>query len=254
MKKILILMLTMLMVTGCGRNAKLIVGIDDGYPPVGFRDDNGNIVGFDIDLAKETAKRMDMEFEFKPIDWNAKEEELDSGRIDMIWNGLNITPERKEKILFSKPYMENRQILLIKKGKAFDIHSEYDMAGLVVGTRAGSTAEAYINRNEELKNTFAGFKAYDTFKMAFDDLVADKFDVLIIDELAGRYERMKNIDALDVINVTVGSVTEIGIGFRKNDTDLRNKVQKAFDDMVDDGTAKEISEQWFDSDLIKSMR
>ena len=254
MKIFLPLMLIFFMLTGCGdanTTNKLTVGIDDGYPPVGFRDAKGEIVGFDIDLARETANRMGVEFEFKPIDWNSKEEELNSKRIDMIWNGLNITPERKEKILYSKPYMNNRQILLIKKGNVFDIHSEYDLAGKIVGMRAGSTAEAYINQNETLKTSFAGFKAYDNFKAAFNDLVDDKFDVFIIDELAGRYERMQHIDKLDVIDVTIGSITEIGIGFRKGDIELRNKVQAAFDEMVIDGTAKEISVKWFDSDLIK---
>lgn len=254
MKKIFLpLMLIVFMMTGCGGvdiMDKLTVGIDDGYPPVGFRDENGEIVGFDIDLAKETANRMGVKFEFKPIDWNLKEEELNSGRIDMIWNGLDITPEREEKFLYSKPYMNNRQILLIKKGNVFNIHSEYDLAGKIVGMRAGSTAEVYINRNEDLKKSLADFKTYDTFQAAFDDLVSDKFDVLVIDELVGRYERIKNIDKLDVIDVTIGPVTEIGIGFRKNDIELRDKVQLAFDDIVKNGTAKKISEQWFDSDLL----
>lgn len=248
------LVLIVLLLTGCGvaqETKKTVVGIDDGYPPVGFRNEQNEIVGFDIDRAKETSKRMGVEFEFKPINWNAKEEELYSGHIDMIWNGFNITPERKEKFLYSKPYMENRQILLTKKGKELNIYSEYDLADKIVGVRAGSTSEAYVNRNENLRKTFTDFKTYDTFKAAFNDLIADKFDVMIIDELAGRYEKSRYVDKLDVIDVTIGPVTEIGIGFRKDDTELRNKVQTAFDAMVRDGTAREISRQWFDADLIK---
>ena len=255
MKKIFFpLVLIVLLLAGCDgfhETKKLIVGIDDGYPPVGFRNEKNEIVGFDIDLAKETSKRMGVEFEFKPINWNAKEDELNSGNIDMIWNGFNITPERKEKFLYSKPYMENRQILLIKKGKELDIYSEYDLADKIVGVRAGSTSEAYVNRNEDLRKTFSDFKTYDTFKAAFNDLVTDKFDVMIIDELAGRYEKSRYVDKLDVIDVTIGPVTEIGIGFRKDDTELRNKVQAAFDEIMKDGTAQKISRQWFDADLTK---
>lgn len=265
MRKIFLpLMLLLFILSGCGgekdpgnvnsmkHNRQIIVGIDDEYPPMGFRNDKGEIVGFDVDLAKEAAKRMGVQVEFKPINWGNKEKELDSANIDLIWNGLDITPERKERILYSKPYMDNRQILLVKKDSAFDIYSEYDLAGKVVGTQYGSNSRDYIEENKELKNSLKEFKTYVSFKEAFLDLAIGEIEVLIVDELAGRYEMNKQPFKFDVIDVTIGPVTEIGIGFAKNNTELRDKVQTVFDSMIKDGTAQQISKNWFQADLIKS--
>ncbi len=259
MKKLLLpLLLLIFFVTGCGgglkEKPKLIVGVDDEYAPMGFRDEQGELVGFDIDLAKETAKRMAVELEFRPIDWDNKIVELKIGRIDMIWNGLDITPERKTNILYSKPYMDNRQILLVKAGNNQGIRSEYDLAGKIVGTQGGSNSETYIIQNENLRNTFADFKIYGTVKAAFEDLDSGNVDVLICDEIAARYEISKIPNKFEVVEVTVGPATEIGIGFRKDDIELRDKVQKAFDEIIADGTAKRISEKWFQADLIKRHR
>ena len=265
MKKIFLpLMLLILFVTGCGgqdsqdtdspEKQKLVIGLDDEYAPFGFRDEQGNLIGFDIDFAKEAAKRLDVEFEFRPIDWSKKEDELDAGHIDIIWNGLDITPERQERILYSKPYMDNRQILLVKNNSNFKIRSTNDLSGKVVGTQAGSNSETYINENENFKNTFAEFKTYLNFKEAFKDLESGEVDVLIVDELAGRYEMSKIPAKFEAVEVTIGPVTQIGIGFRKEDAELRDRIQKVFDDMIRDGTAKEISEKWFRTDLVKSRR
>lgn len=266
MKKVFLLLLIIFVISGCGgeqdpKNSsspkyerKLVVGIDDEYAPMGFRNEKGELIGFDIDLAKEAAKRMGVQFEFLPIDWNNKENELDSGRIDLIWNGLDITPERQERILYSKPYMDNRQILLVKKDNDQGIRSEADLAGKVVGTQDGSNSADYIHQNEKLKNSFKEFKTYRNFRDAFNDLESGAVDVLIVDELAGRFEMSKVPSKFDPIETTIGPVTEIGIGFRKGDTELRDKVQSAFDSMIRDGTARRISEQWFQADLIKLRR
>ena len=270
MKKFLPLIILSLIIlslmTGCGggqgaddsgdtkSDKTLVVGLDDEYAPMGFRDKNGELIGFDIDLAKEVGKRMGVALEFLPIDWNNKENELDSGRIDIIWNGLDITPERKERILYSKPYMDNRQILLVKKDNRQGIRSEGDLAGKRVGTQAGSNSETYVHQNEQLRDSFAEFKTYRNFRDAFNELESGLVDVLIVDELAGRYEMSNVPSKFDPIEVTVGPVTEIGIGFRKEDVELRDKVQKVFDSMIADGTARKISEQWFQADLIKAYR
>ena len=266
MKKFsLLLLLTIFILTGCG-NVKesekhtdstrykkvLIVGLDDEFAPMGFRNEAGEIVGFDIDLANEAARRMGVELEYRPIDWDNKEFEITSGNIDMIWNGCDIMEEYKEYMIFSKPYMSNRQVLLVKSGNQQNINSEYDLAGKKVGTRAGSVSEDYINANEDFKKSFAAFKTYRNIKEEFDALINDEVDVLIIKEIAGRYEIINHPGIFEIINVTVGPVTEFGIGFRKGNTALRDKVQEVFDGMVkDDGTAKKISVEWFQADLIK---
>ena len=255
MKKFFALLLLLTVIfTGCGdTNSKrvFVIGLDDEYAPLGFRDDKGVIVGFDVDLAKEAARRMGVTFEFKPIDWNDKERLLTEGEIDIIWNGFDITPARQRYALFSKPYMENRQVILIKTGAEHLIRSEVDLAGKIVGTQAGSTSVCYINDNAKLKAKFAEFKTYPHFKAALQALDTGEVDAVIADELLSRYTVSRQADKFDIVDVTVGPACEIGIGFRKDDVELRDRVQKVFDEMVKDGTAKKISERWFHADVIK---
>ena len=259
MKKFLMIICAALLISGCGGKdignisykKVYVIGLDDEYAPMAFRDERGEIIGFDVDLAKEAARRMGVIFEFRPIDWSNKIEELNSRRIDIIWNGLDITPERQEHILYSKPYMDNRQILLVKADSTLDIHSEYDLAGKIVATQAGSNSESYVEYNEPLKNSLKEFRTFGSFKTEFKDLESGAVDVLIVDEIAGRYAMSKVPDKFKALEVTIGPVTAIGIGFRMTDIALRDEVQGVFDEMIKDGTAKEISEKWFQADLIK---
>ncbi|MBR6712636.1 MAG: amino acid ABC transporter substrate-binding protein [Selenomonadaceae bacterium] len=262
MRKIFIMaMLLMMTLTGCGGDSDLTdksgtikIGLDDEYAPMGFRDEKGELIGFDIDLAKEAARRLGVKAEFVPIDWDKKEEAITSGRVDMLWNGCDITDERKEYMIFSKPYMNNRQILIVKRGNTQNIHSVSDLEGKVVGTQAGSNSVDYVEQHKDLKESFEAFKTYRNYREAFHDLDKDLVDVLIADEIVSRYAMLKRAGKFEIIEVTVGSATEIGIGFRKDNIELRDKVQKVFDEMVKDGTARKISEQWFQADLIKLKR
>ena len=252
------IVLLIFLMTGCGNESasrdKLIIGIDENYAPMAFHDDKGTLVGFDIDLARETAKRMDIEIEFKPIDWSKKREEITSGNVDMIWNGLDINAKRKEYMTFSKPYMKDRQIILVKIGNGSGIVAEGDLEGKIVGTQAGASPENYINENEKLRNSLREFKTYPNFKEAFAALDSGEIDVLICGELNARYEITKEPGKFEVVEMTIGPANEVGIGFRKDDTALRDRVQAAFDEIVEDGTAKEISEKWFQADLINYKR
>lgn len=260
-----LLLLTMSL-TGCGgggddKNSTsmkyskiIIVGVDDKFPPICFRNEQGELVGFDVDLAKEAARRMGVELEFKPIDWDKKESEITSGNIDMIWNGCDITDEYKNYMIFSKPYMDNRQILLVSFDNPKNIHSLSDAEGLIVGAQAGSNAEDYINENPYIKNSFAKFVTYHDVKEGFKKLSNGELDAIIVDEIAARYEINIHPDTFEIVEDTIGPYTEFGIGFPKNHTELRDKVQKVFDDMIHDGTATKISESWFQADLIKRRR
>ena len=194
---------------------------------------------------------MGVTFEFRPIDWNGKETALTSGNVDMIWSAYDITDEYAGYMIFSKPYMDNRQIILMRKDNTAEIRSENDFAGKIVGTQSGSNSETYVNENKDLKKTFADFKTYRSFKNAFAALNGG---LLIVDEIAGRYEMKRSPDTFKAREFTVGSATKFGIGFRKDDVELRDRVQKAFDDIVKDGTAKKISEKWFQADLINVDR
>ena len=238
--------------TGAGNSGnKIVVGLDDEFPPMGFRDENNEITGFDVDLAKEAAKRLGREVEFKAIDWSSKEAELKSKRIDVLWNGLDITPERQENMLFSKPYMENRQIVFVRHDNtSLSIMDESGLAGLTVGTQSASTAEEYINEKTALKESIKELKSYGDFTSAFMDLENGRLDVVVGDEIVGRYYISKHPDKIDALNVVIGPISQFGIAFRKDDTTLRDEVQKTFDEMVKDGAAGKISEQWFGKDLV----
>ncbi len=251
-----VMMLLCLLMTGCGSDSDssgvIIVGFDES--PLGYRDERGEIVGFEIDLAREAINRAGAKAEFKIIHWNEKEQELNSGNIDMIWNGMDITPERKEIMLFSKPYMDNRRVIVVLKKNPLEIVSEGDLDGKNIGVKAGTTAEFYFETEEGAKDKLKALKTYDSDENTFKALESGEVDAVVCDEMLGRYYVVKYNHNFEVLNITVGKTNQYGIGFRKGDTELRDRIQAAFDSMVKDGTAKKISEKWFQADLIKYGR
>ncbi|MDR1147046.1 MAG: transporter substrate-binding domain-containing protein, partial [Spirochaetaceae bacterium] len=128
---------------------KLVLGLDDSFPPMGFRNENNEIVGYDVDLAKEVARRMGIELVLQPIDWNAKEQELNTGEIDCIWNGFTITEERKQNLLFTPPYLKNAQVIVVKGNSP--ANTLKDLAGKTAGTQAGSSSVDAIDDAPEFK-------------------------------------------------------------------------------------------------------
>lgn len=262
MKKIfalcMMLVLAVTALAGCGSNSaqkeeskKIVVGLDDSFPPMGFKDEKNEIVGFDIDLAKEVAKRLGREVEFKAIDWNSKEAELKSGRVDILWNGLDITDKRKENMLFSEPYMDNRQIVFVAKDGKVAVASEADLAGKTIGTQSGGTTEEYFENKPELKASMKEVKYYPDYINAFMDLENGRLDAVVGDEIIGRYYISKHPDEIQAIDTVIGTVSQFGIAFRKDDQKLRDEVQKVFDEMKADGTVAKISEKWFAKDITK---
>ncbi len=265
MKKILICLIALLMVltAGCGKQAtdttssegKIIVGLDDGFPPFGFRDEKGDIIGFDIDLAKEIAKRLNRPIEFKAIQWSNKDEELNSGNIDMIMNGLEITDERRHEMLFSKPYIHSGCVVFVRYSPGENnIKDRSDLAGKIVGIQKGSTAQAYINDDNELRFSIRSINLYEDSDTAFKALLNRQVDAVVGDETNGRYYIFKHQlqDKISDTELPVGDKGQIAIGFRKNDMTLRNEIQNAFDAIIKDGTAGKISERWFGKNLIKN--
>src|SRR5690554_5954545 len=138
---------------------KIVVGLDDNFPPMGFRDEKNQLVGFDIDLAREATKRLGIEVEFKAIDWSAKEAELQGKRVDVLWNGLTITEERKKNINFTKPYMANHQIIVVAANSP--IQAKADLSGKVVGAQEGSSAVDAIKKEAEVFESFKELKTLD---------------------------------------------------------------------------------------------
>jgi polar amino acid transport system substrate-binding protein len=228
--------------------AKIVIGLDDNFPPMGFRDAKTNeLVGFDIDLAREAGKRLGMTVEFKPIDWNAKEAELSGKRVDALWNGLTITEKRKEQIAFTTPYLENRQIIIVTVNSP--VKAKADLAGKVVGVQEGSSAVEAIEKDPASKGIKALRKFGDNVA-ALMDLSAGRLDALVVDDVVGRYYTSKKPGEYLVLEDHFGT-EEYGVGVRKDDTALLGKLQKAMDDMKKDGTAARISTQWFGKDIVK---
>ena len=253
---VLLLVMAGVLFAGCGNTTKtepakkkIVIGLDDNFPPMGFKDEKNNIGGFDIDMAKEAAKRLGIEVEFKGIDWSSKEAELNSKRIDALWNGMNITEERKKNVLFSDPYMESKQLIFVLANSP--IKSAADLKGKVVGVQQSSIGEEVVNKDEKLKATLKDFKKYPDCVAAFMDLKTGRLDAVVTDEILGRYYMSKEAGAYIAIEQPLGEVGVYGVGFRKDDKELRDKVQNVLNEMKKDGTSAKISQKWFGADIVK---
>lgn len=226
---------------------KFVVGLDDSFPPMGFRDENNNIVGFDIDLAKEVAKRMGVQVEFKPVQWDGIIMSLNNKDIDVIWNGLTITEKRQQEIAFSKVYLENKQIIVTKADSA--IKTKKDLTGKVVGLQLGSSSETALNADTATAKSLKEIKKFNTNTEALLDLKNGRVDAVVIDEVVGRYYAAKTPNVYTVLNEDLGKES-YGVGFRKTDVTFKNEVDKVLDEMKADGTADKISQQWFGKSII----
>lgn len=247
---IVVLGMLLAVLAGCSASGKddnkLVIGIDDKFAPMGFRDENNEIVGFDIDLAKAAAEKMGMEATFQPIDWSAKESELNSGRIDLIWNGYTITEERKGKVLFTKPYLKNSQVIVTLADSAVSEIS--DLAGKVVGLQSLSSAADALNANP-IKDEVKEITEFKDNVLALSDLKNKRLDAVVIDEIVARYYMAMEEGTFKLLDESLAP-EEYGIGVKKGNEELLNKLQKALDEMNGDGTAAQISEKWFGEDKV----
>lgn len=227
---------------------KIVVGLDDNFPPMGFRNEKNEIVGFDIDMAREAAKRMGVEVEFKPIDWSAKEAELSAKRVDALWNGLTITEDRKKNIGFTAPYMENHQIVVVSAQST--IKTKADLAGKVLGAQEGSSAVDAVKKEDAVFKSFKDFKTFGDNVAALMDISTGRLDAVVVDEVVGRYYVAKKPQDYAVLDEHFGT-EDYGVGVRKEDSDLQGKLDKALADMKQDGAAAKIAEQWFGKNIVK---
>lgn len=225
---------------------KIVIGLDDSFPPMEFRDSSNNLQGFDIDMAKEISKRLNIKFEYMPTDWNGVIQSLNSKRFDIILSALSVTPEREKEITFSNPYLVERQIVVVSKSNT-TINNPTDLKGKVVGVQLGSTSEDAI---KPLASSMKEVKKYDKNTSALEDLAIGRTDAVVVDELVGRYYIKEHSDKYRILSQ--GLTNEpIAIGFRKADTDLKNKFDKVLNDMKKDGTMDKISQKWFGSNIAK---
>lgn len=223
----------------------LIVGFDQDFPPMGFMGDDGEYTGFDLELAQEAAKRLGLEYKPQPIAWDAKDMELESGNIGCIWNGFTMTG-REDGYTWSEPYMENSQVFVVAGDSG--IKSQADLAGKVVECQVDSSAEAALKEVPDLTATFAQLLTTADYNTAFMDLEQGAVDAIAMDVVVAGYQiSQRNADF--VILEDSLAAEEYAIGFKKGNTELKDKVQGALEEMAADGTLKTISEKWFGKDI-----
>lgn len=257
MKKLISVLLMGLLFTMCGVKKeevktettslpkKIVIGLDDTFAPMGFKNQAGEIVGLDIDLAKATAKKLNMEVEFKSINWDSKILDLNNGSIDLIWNGLTITEERKEQTEMSEPYMNNNQIIIVQAGS--DINTKADLAGKNVGTQSQSSSEEII-LNEGLNKNFKEFKTYAQFDQAFMDLDFGRIDAIVVDEYLAKYikkikEDKAQKELYKILDESLG-FEETGVAAKKGNKVLIDAINKTIAELKADGTFDEIKKNW----------
>jgi len=213
---------------------------------MGFRNEKGEIVGFDVDLAKEVAKRMGVELVLQPIDWNAKEQELNTGNIDCIWNGFTITPERKEAMNFSPPYVSNAQVVVVKENSPYTTLAS--LAGKSVGFQAGSSASDAIDNSPEFKASVKNFVEFKENLTGLMDLEIGGIDALVVDLLVANDNIRRSGKPFRILEESLAPES-YGIGFRKNDKALADKVWEQLLSMKADGTLAKIAIKWFGADI-----
>lgn len=257
MKKLCALLTLVLVLCGCSNgkvsnnvndaleDGVLTVGLDDTFAPMGFRNDNNELVGFDIDLANAVGELLGVEVKFQPIDWAMKETELNSGNIDCIWNGYSITEERKKQVAFSDAYLNNRQIIIVLTTS--NINSKADLQNKIVAVQKESSALDAVNNDEAFLNSLKDKKCieFDTNIECFMDLEANRSDAIVCDEVLARYVMKQRGEGNYKVLAEDFGVEEYGIGFRLNDTNTVDKVNDAIKQLKENGEYQTIYQNWF---------
>ncbi len=264
MKKFLLILLTLTLfvaiLAGCNSNeatsatgsgdaadakTTFIVGFDQNFPPYGYVGEDGEYTGFDLELAAEAAKRMELELKLQPIDWDSKDMELSTGAIDCIWNGFTIN-DREDDYTWTDAYMDNTQVFVVKANSGITTFG--DLAGKIVTTQADSSAQAALNDNEQLTATFGQLMTCADYNTAFMDLESGAVDAIAMDIGVAKYQIKGKEDTFKILDQELVS-EQYGVGFLLGNTQLRDKVQAALEDMVKDGTFANISQKWFGYDV-----
>ena len=226
----------------------LILGLDDSFPPMGFRDENNEIVGFDIDLAREVASRLGVELILQPIDWAAKEMELSSGNIDCIWNGMSDTPARQEAMAMSMDYLNNKMVILVKDPS---FESRENLAGKKLGVQSGSYAEELLETDANLADFYGSLGevlSYQDYLTAIMDLQSGSIDGILIDLVVANYQ-ITQIGDESLFTIDNLADDYYAIGFRKEDVALRDAVNDILKQMAKDGVVDDIASKWFGENI-----
>lgn len=224
------------------------IGLDDTFAPMGFRDKQGELVGFDIDLSQAVADLLGYTFEYQTIDWSVKEQELNSGNIDMIWNGYGVTPDREKLVLMSDVYIEDTQIIVTKDGTE-PIEQLEDLIGKKVTTQSSSTALQIMDAQwpKEVLDGIEDLVLYPNYNNSFQDLDAGRVDAVVVGGVYGNY--VVNLRGEEKYNVFLdeSAIEPMAIGMRKTDTAFAKEINGALNELKENGTYEEIYKRWFGS-------
>ncbi len=240
------------------------VGFDAEFPPYGYKDENGEYVGFDLSLAEEVCKRQGWELVKQPIDWNSKDMELSSGAIDCIWNGFTMNG-REDAYTFTDPYVDNSQVFVVAADSG--ITGWEDLAGKEVLVQADSSALHALNTSAEdtddaelvaqmqsLRESFGNLTEIPDYNSAFNNLEAGAADAIAMDIGVARYQISQRGEGKYVILSQEIAAEQYGVGFLKGNTELRDVVQETLYEMVEDGTfdaiAKDADGRWDVSESV----
>lgn len=226
---------------------KLIMGLDDNFPPMGFRDEKNEIVGFDVDLAKEVTKRLGIELDLLPIDWSMKQNELDAGNVDLLWNGYSFTPERDADNTLSTAYLANDQVVIVlSKSGVTDLAG---LAGKTLAVQEGSSAQQALDAAADFKASLGSVVPFRDNVTAFLDVESGSSDALLIDKVVGEYYIAQKDEAdYTILGESLAPETYV-IGFRKGEVAFKDKIEETLRAMKEDGKLAEIATEWFGSDV-----
>ena len=225
----------------------IVVGIDDQFPPMGFVGADGEITGFDVELSKLVAEKLGVEAVLQPIDWAAKEMELSGGNIDVIWNGYTINAARIEQVEFSKPYLQNEQVLVVANDSAYQ--TKADLEGKTVGAQVESAGLDALKADTGLAETLADIPEYDDYLMALLDLGTSRLDAVAIDKVVIGYVMTQEPGKYRVLDESLDD-EYYGIGCAKGAVALREAIDQALDELYEDGSIEELSTEWFGENIV----
>ncbi len=237
---------------GLAKQGTLVVGLDDTFAPMGFRDPANNLVGFDIDLANAVGEEMGLEIVFQPIEWSAKEMELAVKNIDCIWNGMSRTPDREANMTLTQDYLDNRMVIMTVPGVT--INTLEDLVQYQVGTQAGSSGLDMVKASPIYAKLGDNLHEYSTYDQCLLDMQAGRIQAMVVDEVLGKYKNngLKNIFGFAAVDF--GSDYYV-IGFRRDKDNAANEqlvkaVEKALKNIGASGKGKAISEKWFGANML----
>lgn len=237
---------------GEGGREKFILGFDADFPPYGYKDDNGEYVGFDLSLAEEVCKRKGWELIKQPVDWDSKDMELNTGTIDCIWNGFTMNG-REGDYTWSSPYIDNSQVVVVKSSSG--IESLDELKGKVVVVQTDSSAlAAFTGENAEKENVelckeFKELQQVSDYNNAFMNLESGAVDAICMDIGVAKYQLESRGSSFKMLDEYIAT-EQYAIGFKKGSTELRDEVQDTLIEMVKDGTFQKISEEWELADYV----